>query len=87
MSQFYKHMKTAHTLEKAKEDSSVVYVHEGKNDHEKKRLRTYQIFLFLTFLGSEEVSQIIVVETDENQEMIEGENQIQQTIEATISEG
>ena len=85
MSQFYKHMKTAHTLEKAKEDSSVVYVHEGKNDHEKKRLRTYPIFLI--FLGSEEVSQIIVVETDENQEMIEGENQIQQTIEATISEG
>ena len=42
---------------------------------------------FLSFLGSEEVSQIIVVETDENQEMIEGENQIQQTIEATISEG
>ena len=33
MSQFYKHTKTAHTLEKAKEDSSVVYVHEGKNDH------------------------------------------------------
>ena len=42
---------------------------------------------FLSYLGSEEVSQIIVVETDENQEMIEGENQIQQTIEATISEG
>ena len=41
----------------------------------------------LSVLGSEEVSQIIVVETDENQEMIEGENQIQQTIEATISEG
>ena len=37
MSQFYKHMKTAHTLEKAKEDSSVVYVQEGKNDHEKKK--------------------------------------------------
>ena len=85
MSQFYKHMKTAHTLEKAKEDSSVVYVHEGKNDHEKKKIA--YLPNFLSVLGSEEVSQIIVVETDENQEMIEGENQIQQTIEATISEG
>ena len=85
MSQFYKHMKTAHTLEKAKEDSSVVYVHEGKNEHEKKI--AYLPIFFISFLGSEEVSQIIVVETDENQEMIEGENQIQQTIEATISEG
>ena len=52
----------------------------------KKRLRTYPFFLYL-FSGSEEVSQIIVVETDENQEIIEGDNQIQQTIEATISEG
>ena len=85
MSQFYKHMKTAHTLEKAKEDSSVVYVQEGKNDHEKKKIA--YLPNFLSVLGSEEVSQIIVVETDENQEMIEGENQIQQTIEATISEG
>ena len=86
MSQFYKHMKTAHTLEKAKEDSSVVYVHEGKDDHGKKDCVLTQFF-FSSFLGSEEVSQIIVVETDENQEIIEGDNQIQQTIEATISEG